>query len=191
MQKTRLIHVALFLVLLFTSLGPFPTSVQAAANADEASAASTVQLIVNNKTGAKVTLTLTGPSKYTLTINTGKNKVQVAPGKYKYSYKACDKTNTGNVKVQKSGDTLALAACPKTAAAGEKTVTVTINNKTGGGMTLVLSGPANYRFSLAPGTTKITVLPGKYNYTVYGCGGASKSGTQKLNAGFKWSWWCS
>jgi len=64
-----------------------------------------------------------------------------------------------------------------TQAPSGKTVTIKVNNKTGGNITLTLSGPASYTFTLGPGTHKLKVLPGKYNWTAWGCGGASDSGT--------------
>lgn len=70
------------------------------------------------------------------------------------------------------------------------TVSVTIINDTGGTLTLSLSGPATYRFTLGPGRHTIRVIPGDYSYTVWGCGGASKSGTQSLSEGDEWRFWC-
>jgi len=70
------------------------------------------------------------------------------------------------------------------------TVTVYVENNTGGTLTLDLSGPAIYHFTLAPGRHPIQVVPGVYSYTGYGCGGASKSGTMDLGEGDEWEWWC-
>jgi hypothetical protein len=77
-----------------------------------------------------------------------------------------------------------------TATAERPTVTVYVLNNTGGTLTLDLSGPATYHFTLAPGTHPIQVVPGTYSYTGTGCGGASKSGTMDLGEGDEWEWWC-
>lgn len=54
---------------------------------------------------------------------------------------------------------------------------IIIKNTTGGTVTLYLVGPAPYTFYLPNGNTTLTVCRGTYNYTAYGCGGASKSGS--------------
>jgi hypothetical protein len=59
----------------------------------------------------------------------------------------------------------------------EASSSITITNNTGGAVTLYLSGPARYHFYLSTGETILSVCPGTYNYTGYGCEGASVSGT--------------
>ena len=54
---------------------------------------------------------------------------------------------------------------------------ITITNSTDGTVTLYLSGPASYTFYLSTGDTTLSVCEGTYNYTAYGCGGASDSGS--------------
>lgn len=72
-----------------------------------------------------------------------------------------------------------------------KTVKILIKNDTGGTLTLNLSGPASYNFTFGPGNHTINVVSGTYTYTAWGCGGASTSGTKKLNAGTEWRFFCS
>ena len=40
------------------------------------------------------------------------------------------------------------------------------------------------------GTHTINVVPGTYNYTVTGCGGATDAGTINLDEGLVWTWEC-
>ena len=54
---------------------------------------------------------------------------------------------------------------------------IRIINDTGGLVTLYLTGPAKFTFRINAGTQEISVCPGTYSYTGYGCGGASKNGT--------------
>jgi hypothetical protein len=63
-----------------------------------------------------------------------------------------------------------------TAACGEMGK-IEITNDTNGVVTLYLKGPASYTFNLATGPTTLNVCGGSYQYTAYGCGGASDSGT--------------
>ena len=58
----------------------------------------------------------------------------------------------------------------------EALASIIITNDTGGPLTLYLNGPASYSFSLGSGDTTLSVCPGLYNYTAYGCGGASDAG---------------
>jgi hypothetical protein len=60
---------------------------------------------------------------------------------------------------------------------------ITITNSTGGTVTLYLNGPANYVFYLGTGDTTLSVCPGTYSYTAYGCGGASDSGSMTSGDG--------
>ena len=62
-------------------------------------------------------------------------------------------------------------------AACDKSGTISIINNTGGLVTLYLIGPAKFTFKISTGSQSISVCPGSYSYTGYGCGGASKNGT--------------
>jgi hypothetical protein len=150
----------------------------------------TYKLVLNNKTGETIKVTLTGPMTYTFTLQPGKTSQDVKPGKYRYSYQACQGEKKGTVEVKKNGTLLVLAACPKNQKASSGEVNVKIKNDTGGTVWLNLSGPATYSFSLAPGKSTITVLKGRYNYTAYGCGGASVSGTKQIRSNMEWRFWC-
>jgi len=66
--------------------------------------------------------------------------------------------------------------------------TITINNTTGGKVTLYLNGPAKYTFSLGTGYTYLKVCSGSYSYTAYGCGGANDTGT--INGGEEHEFYC-
>jgi len=70
-------------------------------------------------------------------------------------------------------------------------IPILVNNDTGGTLSLSLSGPASYNFNVPPGQQNIYVIPGVYNYTARGCGGAVESGTEDLSkSGNEWDWWC-
>ena len=70
-----------------------------------------------------------------------------------------------------------------------KTVSIKVINNTGSTLTLNLSGPASYSFTFATGTHTMQVIPGTYTYTAWGCGD-TMSGTQKLQKGFEWTFYC-
>lgn len=148
----------------------------------------TLSLLITNKTGETLQLNLVGPQTYTFTVPPGKSTQLVEPGKYKYTYLACQGKKSGTFTISKDGKKLLLASCSKNQKG--KLVRVKIDNKTGGFVWINLVGPASYQFSLKPGNSEIWVIKGKYTYTAFGCGGASRSGTYKLRSGMTWSWFC-
>ncbi len=180
--------VFLILVLLaFVLSGYMPGAPVQMARAAETT---TLSLLINNKTGETLQLNLVGPQTYTFTVLPGKSTQLVEPGKYKYTYLACQGKKTGTFTISKNGKLLTLAACSKNQKQKSKEVKVRIDNRTGGVVWLNLVGPTTYQFSLKPGSSVIWVIKGKYQYTAFGCGGASVSGTRQLRSGMLWSWYC-
>lgn len=182
----RIFAVLIAFTLVFSSVAP--------AFAATSQVADKVQVQFQNKTGSPVRITLTGPATVSINLGTGKTKSELAPGTYKYSYEACDKTNTGTFKVRSNGDTLTLPKCTSTASGSSKTVTISIRNDTGQVLRIVLVGPRTYTFTVSSGQNgKFTMEAGKYSYTVsgYGCGGYSEDkGTVNIKKDFKWHWFC-
>jgi hypothetical protein len=77
---------------------------------------------------------------------------------------------------------------PTAAPACERSGTVSIKNDTGGTVTVYMTGTASFTFNVAAGNQTISVCPGSYKYTAYGCGGASRTGT--VNDGDEIEFWC-
>ncbi|MFA5014238.1 MAG: hypothetical protein WC549_01675 [Actinomycetota bacterium] len=70
-------------------------------------------------------------------------------------------------------------------------IPILVKNNTGGTVTVSLSGPGSYTFTIPSGQQTIYVIPGNYSYTGKGCGGSILSGTQDLSeSGYEWMWWC-
>lgn len=65
---------------------------------------------------------------------------------------------------------------------------LSIQNDTGASVTLYLSGPTNFTFYLSTGSTSLSVCPGTYSYTAYGCGGATDKGT--MSSGESHTFFC-
>lgn len=182
----------LFLVVVlvtFVLSGWSPVLLAQHAQAADGSTA-TQPLVINNKTKETVQLTLTGPATYVFTVQPGKSTQQLLPGKYQYTYNACEGKKKGTVVVSNKSKQLVLAACPKNKKTKGKEVRVNINNRTGGTVMLNLTGPANYQFSLKSGTSAIWVLKGTYTYTGWGCGASLSGGPRKLKSGMIWTWFC-
>ena len=145
-----------------------------------------------NQTGEIIRLQLTGPQTVWLTLATGNTKDELPAGTYRYSYNACDgETFTGSFNVKGKTSILKLLKCKNSQATSGKLIKVAVKNNTGGSLSIYLFGDQSYTFYVGTGTTKIEVAPGKYQYTVYGCGGASIGGTKSFRGGGNnWMFWC-
>ena len=88
----------------------------------------------------------------------------------------------------------ALIVVPGQAAAPDTrpTVSIVIVNNTGGTLVLNLDGPAQYTFTLEPGSHTVQVVPGEYTYSGRACGGrfTGKSPRTISEQTTEWSWKC-
>jgi len=189
-MKNKFVIFFILAAFLISAWGPLPANTNlATVNSVAQPAATTLTLVVNNKTGQTFPLTLQGPASYRWTVTPGKSNHEVAPGKYKYTYQACGGSKSGTVEVKKDNQNLTLAVCKQKS--GSATANVKITNDTGGTITINLTGPATYRFSFGPGKSTMSVIRGKYSFTVYGCGGGTVSGVKNLTSRLTWRFWCS
>ncbi len=190
-MKSKISILIIIAALLISGWAPMPASwTSQVENTSAQAAATNLKIVINNKTGETISLSLKGAANYNWTVKPGKSTFDLAPGKYKYSYKACNGQKNGTVEVKKNGQVLTLAACKAKGASGGGTVGVVIQNDTGGYIRINLTGPATYSFSLGAGKSTINVIKGKYTYTVWGCGGASLSGVKQLKGKITWTFWC-
>jgi hypothetical protein len=188
-MKSKYAVLIIIIALLISAWAPLPANSNAP-HQDAAAASSTLTVNVNNKTGETLKLSMSGPTNYSFTIKPGKSAINVAPGKYKYIYQACGGQKKGTVDVKKNNTNLVLAACNKNQKNSGGTVNIAVQNNTGGYITMNLTGPSYYHFSLGTGRSTISVIKGSYQYVVYGCGGASLSGTRKLTGKTVWTFFC-
>ena len=158
--STSMASIFLALIIMLTAVAP--------AEASYVAAKEFVKVEFQNKTGALVTLILTGPHSYYYYLNTGKTKVEIIPGNYTYSYTACGQSKTGKFNAKNDGANLTLPKCSEEKKSGESKVT--FKNNSGASFYLTLTGPKTYSFYLSTGTTKMTILSGKYKYSYQACG---------------------
>ena len=144
-------------------------------------------LKITNKSGADVLVSLQGNVPYSLSAAAGASKHEIRRGTYQYKYYACGKWQSGEIAVNKKTVELKIASCQAASSGGVKVVIV---NDTHGVLTLHLSGPQDYWFYISPGKETVEVVKGTYDYTAWGCGGASMSGTRKINSKINWRFWC-
>ena len=158
--------------------------------ADEKTAGnnSATQLTIVNRTGETFRIVLEGPQTYYFNLADGREKFDVVAGKYDYTYTACGgEQQTGSVTVKKNGTTLKLQ-CPKESKANLGKVRV--QNDTGGILYVTLDGPEYYTFAFPPGRTVIEVVRGRYEYTLFGCGGGTATGFENFGGNTNWEWYC-
>lgn len=137
-------------------------------------AASTVKAIINNTTGQAVTLYLYGPERYTLDLNLGKNKAELAKGMYRYYYYACGKEFFGQFEVKRVKDTLEVS-CTATSSFGTvPTTQLTVNNQTPFSFWLLLEGDAAQRLYVIPGINFFDIPQGTYTYNINLCNKTTK-----------------
>jgi hypothetical protein len=181
--------IVLVSIVLVLSYAWQPVAAMAAQ--PEASSA-LVKLVINNQTSANIYLSLSGASSYYFTLGAGKTSVEVLKGKYQFRYLACGATQTGTLEIKKANQKFVLKKCAAVKGAKSKpanTVKVTMINQTGGTMTIVLTGPTTYRFTVQSGKSQILVAKGKYSYTGYTvCG--TNSGKLNIRSNGRWRWRC-
>jgi hypothetical protein len=145
-------------------------------------ATDTIRLTFQNKTGAVLDkLVLTGPKTYTFyNVPVGKSTFMILKGKYTIQYKACGANRSKKTTIL-SNYKFSTVGCPL--------AKINVINSSGSNLFLNLKGPATYRFVIPPGTTRINVIKGTYQFTgTLPCG--SNSGTIKVKGRMKWTWWC-
>lgn len=135
------------------------------------------KFVVDSHLGETLTLTLTGPQTYALTIELGSNRfLSLQTGWYTYSYDACGLTLSGEVRITKNGSArLILYACEQLgnhplAAIENAPSNFRIGSHYSFPVRVTLIGPTNYSFEVFPGLNRFNVMRGSYSYfyTAYG-----------------------
>ncbi len=142
---------------------------------------------IANKSGSDVMISLRGKLPYFLSATAGVTKHEIRRGNYQYSYYACGIWQSGELPINKNTIEFKINSCQTATSGGVKVV---IANYTFGLLTLHLTGPQEYWFHISAGTETVQVVKGTYNYTAWGCGGASNSGTKKITSKVNWRFWC-
>jgi len=145
-------------------------------------ASGTIRFMVNNKTGAVLDrLVLSGAKAYTFySVPMGKSTFEIVKGKYKIEYTACGARKAKKVTIQ-SNYKFNTVSCPM--------AKINTINDTGGLLTLILTGPSQYRFTIPAGNMRINVIKGTYKFTIYGVCGTT-TGTMTAKGRMRWNFWC-
>jgi len=184
MSKVRQIIIVLLVGLLLSAwtVPSAQTNSEVTSLQSPQAATDTVRLTLQNKTGAVLErLVLSGPKVYTFyNVPMGKSVYMVLKGKYTIQYKACGANKSKKVNIL-SNYKFSTVGCPL--------AKLNVINDTGGILYLNLKGPVNYRHVIPPGTMRINIIKGTYQFTGSTiCG--SNSGTIKAKGRMRWNWWC-
>ncbi len=140
------------------------------------------KFVVDSHLGQSLTLALTGPQTYALTIDLGSNKfLSLQTGFYTFSYDACGTTLAGEIRITKNGEArLILYACEQLPNHPLLPITNAPSNLRIGShyafpVRFTLIGPGSYSFVLVTGLNRLNVQPGDYSY-FYTAYGVTKSG---------------
>lgn len=143
-------------------------------------------LRISNKSGADLRISLKGKIPYYLSATAGTSRHVIRRGTYEYSYYACGKWQSGELKIDKNAFEFQIPSCQKATSGGVKVVLL---NSTQGLITLHLIGPEEYWFRLYAGRQTVQIVKGTYDFTLWGCGDVD-TGTVKIKTKGEWSFWC-
>jgi hypothetical protein len=143
-----------------------------------------VRLTIKNNSDKPVTMKLTGPAYYYFYVKPGQTAIYTPQrGVYDYTFTSCGTSLTGELDLSRH-KTMDVPPCGSKASTGDgpddtvdvgdvlKLVRVTLENKTGHNIIIILRGPSEYAFFLYEDDSKdYTITKGEYTYWLYGCGG--------------------
>jgi hypothetical protein len=166
-MKTRNILISTVLILFIISTMPMLDSYTAAANGNLG------KLTINNKIAGRIYISFKGPKNYSFWVEPGKTIQEMEQGGYTYSFFADGDTVEGEIKVKRTATlTLKLVRAK-----------LTINNKIGGNIYLLLDGSRDYSFWVKPGKSVKELVPGTYEYSYYAEGTYEKGAFNLKNVG--------
>jgi hypothetical protein len=148
------------------------------------------KFIVNSHFGDPLTLSMTGPRDYELSLDLGKNKfIDIVTGDYFYSYSACDGEVSGSVRVTQNGKaSLTLYSCERATLLSyglPNPSNLRMGNYYSFPLNLTLIGPQQYYMQLEPGYNRLDVIRGTYTY-LYSAFGQQHSGEFTVTGGGTW-----
>lgn len=157
MKKMKWVTITILLLLMASAALP------------AFAAGDNVIVTIWNKSDREVTVTLSGPQRYSFTVKSGRTRVDMAPGDYNYFFYGCNQYNYGDFKAKSPKSTLALD-CDDPAAGVPHLVELKVSNRSGETTYISLSGTAYYYLTAEPGVSTFLVKEGAYNYAYTVCG---------------------
>ncbi len=127
------------------------------------------KFVINSNISESLTLAMSGPEEYELTIGLGKNKfLGFIAGTYTYSHDFCSIAVAGTIVVTKNGKTrLSLLGCEREEILSfglPNPSNLRIGSHYAFPVTVTLIGPRQYYLTVNPGINRIDVIRGTYTY---------------------------
>ncbi len=149
----------------------------------------TAKFVINSNIGESVTVSMSGPEDYELTIGLGKNKfLDIVAGTYTYSHDYCGDNFpvAGTIKVAKNGTSrLTLNGCERIELLSyglPNPTNLRLASHYAFPVTVTLIGPRQYYLTLALGFTRVDIVRGTYTY-IYTAYDKNYSGTIEVTGG--------
>jgi hypothetical protein len=153
--------------------GNLPTSTGGTGTGTTSGALAGVPFVVKNFTFSSFDMLFQSDTIYTFSITPGKNKINILPGYYRYSYYACGELWVGNVLIANKDSAIEISSCsshsgrPNTG----QNIEFKVKNLTGTKFTITFDGPQFYTLEVKDGTsTLFEVEKGYYTFQYYACG---------------------
>ncbi|KAA3648679.1 MAG: hypothetical protein DWQ07_00330 [Chloroflexi bacterium] len=141
-------------------------------------------LDINNRSGETIQVSLVGLAEYQFTVSGNKVSVDVVPGRYQAYFTACGIDYVMAVNLLHKDGQLSVPRCETPASSRVK-----VQNHTGEDMVVTLSGPEYLTVTIDPGTTRLDLAQGTYNFTVWSQGKCITGTLEVVGKVVNWSWW--
>ena len=178
MKHKRLLFIAI--LSLFSLVGCFPSEQEILAALTQTQAARLTNEYTYEPSPIPTQTNTPSPTRTTTPTNTQTN----TPAITKTPTKTSTRTPTKAPTAIPANTIPTSSPTPSCALEGQ----ITFINSTGGWITINLTGPAKFSFSMPGGTQTFQVCTGFYSYTVYGCGGESLNGS--ISSGEEIEFYC-
>jgi hypothetical protein len=132
-----------------------------------------VRFFVKNDTYSSFDLLFLSDLVYTYHIIPGKNKIDIQPGYYQYSYYACGELWIGHIRITRKDQDLFISSCSSGSGRPDtgQNITFKVKNLTGDRFTITFDGPQSYSLLVRKGaSTLFSVEKGYYKFQYFVCG---------------------
>lgn len=132
-----------------------------------------ILFFVKNETYSSFDILFLSDLVYTYSLTPGKNKLNILPGNYQYSYYACGELWVGTIKISKQDQDMQISSCSSQSGRPNtgQNITFKVKNLTGAKFTITLDGPQFYNLEVKAGTsTLFQVEKGYYKFQYVACG---------------------
>lgn len=153
-MKNKVLAIALALILVVVTVQPVL-------------AAKEYVLLVHNNTEGKVKVNLSGPEKYSFTVDPGWTEKLVVEGDYEYNFPGCSGKDEGDITVDKDNVVLLIPKC----GAPTSYAKFVVDSHLPGTITVTMTGADDIALEISLGKNRFPqMVVGYYQYSYDACG---------------------